>query len=125
MLSAVGGRTAAGVRAEDIACRYGGDEFIALLSNLNDATIASIAEKIRKHIDETYSIDGMEIHIGASIGLAVYPDDGERYDSLLQHADAAMFRDKAARRALSSLCEIDDSASAGNRERLTATCAGG
>jgi len=107
LLSAVGRRIAAGVRAEDIACRYGGDEFIALLSNLDDAAIvAGIAEKIRKHIDESYSIDGMEIHIGASIGVAVYPDDGERYAVLLQHADDAMFRDKAARRAASSLCEM-------------------
>jgi diguanylate cyclase (GGDEF)-like protein len=102
LLSAVGARIVAAVRAEDIACRYGGDEFIVLLSDLNDAAIAgSIAEKIRKHIGESYSIDGMEIHVGASIGLAVYPADGERYDVLLNRADAAMFRDKAARRARS------------------------
>lgn len=80
-----------------------------------------IAEKIRKHIGESYSIDGMEIHFGASIGLAVYPDDGERYDVLLQHADAAMFRNKAARRATSRLCEMKSSAGAANRERLAAT----
>ena len=99
LLTAVGARIAAGVRAEDIACRYGGDEFIALISDLEDAAIVGgIAEKIRKHIDESYSIDGMEIHIGASIGLAVYPGDGERYDVLLQHADASMYRDKAAHR---------------------------
>jgi len=91
LLSAVGARIAASVRADDIACRYGGDEFVALLSNLNDAAIAvSIAEKIRKHIGECYSIDGIEIHITASIGLAVYPTDGERYDALLNRADAAM-----------------------------------
>jgi diguanylate cyclase (GGDEF)-like protein len=110
LLSAVGGRIAAGVRAEDIACRYGGDEFIALLSNIDDASIAgTIAEKIRKHIDESYSIGGVKIHVGASIGVAVYPDDGERYDVLLQRADAAMFRDKAAHRATSSLCEMNGS----------------
>ena len=111
LLTAVGARIAAGVRAEDIACRYGGDEFIALISNLDDAAIVGgIAEKIRKHINESYSIDGMEIHIGASIGLAVYPDDGESYDVLLQRADASMYRDKAARRTSSSLCEMRASA---------------
>lgn len=98
LLSAVGARIAAGVRAEDLACRYGGDEFIALLSNLDDAAIANnVAEKIRKHIGESYSIDGMEIHITASIGLAVYPADGQHYDELLNRADAAMYRDKADR----------------------------
>ena len=121
LLSAVGGRIAASVRAEDIACRYGGDEFIALISNLDDAAIAgSIAKKIRMHIDESYSIDGMNIHIGASIGLAVYPDDGERYDVLLRHADAAMFRDKAARHAANRLCEMNACGSASSPERLTA-----
>ena len=100
LLSAVGARIAAGVRAEDLASRYGGDEFIALLSDLDDAAIASnVAEKIRKHIGETYSIDGMEIHITASIGLALYPADGGSYDALLNRADAAMYVDKAARRS--------------------------
>jgi diguanylate cyclase (GGDEF)-like protein len=100
LLSAVGARIAAGVRGEDIACRYGGDEFVALLSNLDDAAIAGrIAEKIRKHIGESYSIDGMTIHVTASIGLAVYPADGEHYDALLSRADAAMYRDKADRRS--------------------------
>ncbi len=107
LLSAVGARIAGGVRAEDIACRYGGDEFVALLSNLNDAAIAGrVAEKIRQDIGQRYSIDGKEIHVGASVGFAVYPDDGEHCDVLLQHADTAMFRDKAARRRSSSLCEM-------------------
>ncbi|MGH8129893.1 MAG: GGDEF domain-containing protein, partial [Steroidobacteraceae bacterium] len=107
LVSAFGARMAAGVRGEDIACRYGGDEFIALLTNLDDAAIAGkFAEKIRKHIGESYSFDGTEIHISASIGLAVYPADGEHYDSLLNRADAAMYRDKAARRSKSTLCEM-------------------
>ena len=98
LLSAVGARIATSVRAEDLACRYGGDEFIALLSDVDDAEVASIvAEKIRKHIGESYSIDGMEIHITASIGLALYPADGQQYDALLNRADAAMYVDKASR----------------------------
>jgi diguanylate cyclase len=113
LLSAVGARIAASVRDDDIACRYGGDEFVALLSNLSDGALAvSIVEKIRRHIGEPYSIDGMEIHIGASIGLAVYPSDGERYDALLNRADAAMYRDKAARRAR-NMCEAPISVGVG------------
>src|SRR5688572_5756186 len=100
LLSAVGARIATGIRAGDIACRYGGDEFIALLSNLDDAAIAgSVAEKIRQHIGESYLIDGMKIHVTASIGLAIYPADGEHYDALLNRADAAMYRDKADQRS--------------------------
>lgn len=63
------------IRAEDIASRYGGNEFVGLLSNLDDATIAGkFAERIRKRIGECYSIGGMEIDVGAAIGLAAYPD---------------------------------------------------
>ena len=58
---------------------------------------ALLREKIRKHIGESYSIDGVEIHITASIGLALYPADGQNYEALLNRADAAMYRDKAGR----------------------------
>lgn len=98
LLSAVGARIVTSVRAEDLACRYGGDEFIALLSDVDDGAVAGIiAEKIRKHIGESYTIDGIEIHVTASIGLALYPADGQDYDVLLNRADAAMYRDKADR----------------------------
>jgi len=98
LLTAVGSRIAACVRTDDIACRYGGDEFVILLTNLGDTSFAfGVSQKIREHIAETYTIDGHEIRISASIGLAVYPDEGDRWDALLSHADAAMYRDKAAR----------------------------
>ncbi len=126
VLSAVGARIAAGIRAEDLACRYGGDEFIALLSNLNNGIVADrIAEKVRSDIGRCYSIDGVEIKIGASVGLAMYPQDGECHDALLQHADAAMIRDKAARRATSSLCEMKERCGSVNVTRLTRICAEG
>lgn len=98
VLTVVGAGIAACVRCDDIACRYGGDEFVALLTNLGDTSIAfGVSQKIRKHIAESYTIDGHEIRITASIGLAVYPDEGDRWGALLSHADAAMYRDKAAR----------------------------
>jgi diguanylate cyclase (GGDEF)-like protein len=124
LLTAIGAHIAAGIRAEDLACRYGGDEFVALLPNLDGDVIAGrIAEKIRLDIGRRYAIDGREIQIGASVGIAVYPHDGERHDTLLQHADAAMFRDKAVRRAASSLCEMEGIAGASNREKPAETCA--
>lgn len=98
LLAAVASRVAACVRTDDIACRYGGDEFVVLLTNLSDTSVAiGVSEKIRGHIAESYTIGGHEIRITASIGLAVYPDEGDRWGALLSHADAAMYRDKAAR----------------------------
>ena len=74
---------------------------MVLLTNLDDAMCAiRIAEHIRERIGQRYSIDGEEICITASVGLAGYPADGERYEALLNHADASMYRDKAARRAI-------------------------
>lgn len=117
LLTVVAARIATCVRAEDIASRYGGDEFVVLLTNFNDVAIAvGIVEKIRDHLGERYSIDGNDVHVSASIGLAMYPDDGERYDALLNRADAAMYRDKAARRARAASLETSFAAGTGQRE---------
>jgi diguanylate cyclase (GGDEF)-like protein len=95
LLTAAAARITACIRAEDIACRYGGDEFVVLLSNIDDIQAASkIAKTIRDHICQRYSIDGNEFRIAASIGLAAYPRDGERCDVLLRCADASMYRSK-------------------------------
>ena len=100
LLAGVAARISSCVRADDVACRYGGDEFVVLLTNLDDAVCAiTVAEHIRERIGQRYSIDGEEVCITASIGLAAYPADGERYEALLNHADASMYRDKAAHRA--------------------------
>jgi diguanylate cyclase len=110
LLAVIARRIAACVRAEDIACRYGGDEFVALLTNLGDPAIATaVSQKIRDHIAESYTIAGHEIRITASIGLSVYPDHGDRFDALLNHADVAMYRDKSARRECRQSVESQDS----------------
>jgi diguanylate cyclase (GGDEF)-like protein len=99
LLTVVGARIAACVRSDDIACRYGGDEFVVLLGKLSDPAIAArTAESIRQSIGRHYAIEGQTIDITASIGIAIYPDDGLRYDVLLGRADDAMYRDKSARR---------------------------
>jgi len=98
LLTAVAARITNCIRTEDIACRYGGDEFVVLLANLSDAAIAAdIGAKIREHLDRRYSIDGHESHVTASVGLAFYPADGEHCDALLSRADALMYRNKSAR----------------------------
>ena len=116
LLSGVAARIATCVRADDFACRYGGDEFVVLLTNLNDAQSAmGIAEQIRERIGQRYSIDGNEVCITASIGLAAYPTDGERYDALLERADASMYCDKASRRGHAESSNV--SATTGVRHR--------
>jgi diguanylate cyclase (GGDEF)-like protein len=99
LLTVVGARIAACVRFDDIACRYGGDEFVVLLGNdANPSVAAHTARNIRESIGRHYAIEGQRLNITASIGIATYPDDGLRYDVLLGRADDAMYRDKAARK---------------------------
>jgi diguanylate cyclase len=109
LLTIVAARILASVRADDIACRYGGDEFVVLMSKIRDsAMVGSIAEKIRERIDGCYGIDDNEVHISASVGFAVYPTHGEHCDALLKYADDSMYRSKAARHGGSG--EADTSA---------------
>ena len=98
LLTAVAARITSCIRTEDIACRYGGDEFVVLLSNLSDPAIAAdIGEKICEHIGRRYSIDGEESRVTAAVGLALYPADGEHSEELISYADALMYRNKSAR----------------------------
>jgi diguanylate cyclase (GGDEF)-like protein len=97
LLVAVAARIASIIRAGDLACRYGGDEFVALLPNLGDRKAAmEILDKMRKHLSEPYSIGGQRLSISASIGLAIYPLDGEDWVALLKCADRSMYRSKSA-----------------------------
>lgn len=114
LLTVVASRIASCVRAEDVACRYGGDEFVVMLADINEAAIAvGIAETIRSRIEGLYSINGQELRISASIGLALYPSDGDQWDALLNCADASMYRDKIHRqgRHRPSLAALDQEAS--------------
>jgi len=89
----VASRIAGALRAEDIACRYGGDEFVVLLLNVDQVDVANmIADKIRERIGRPWSMDGRPIRVTASIGVAIYPLDGEHYDALMSCADASMYR---------------------------------
>jgi diguanylate cyclase (GGDEF)-like protein/PAS domain S-box-containing protein len=95
LLKAVAQRLVECVRASDTVSRQGGDEFVILLSELgNVEDAAACAEKILQAIQPPYLIDGDEIHITASIGIAVYPADGVGSEALLQSADLAMYEAK-------------------------------
>lgn len=92
VLISVAARLMACIRSGDTAARYGGHEFVVLLADVeNTASAIEIAEKIGRRIEEHYFIDGNEIRTSASIGLAMYPADGEDCDALLTHADRFLF----------------------------------
>lgn len=85
------------LRKSDLAARLGGDEFAVVLC-ADAAESAAVADKLTRLLAEPYNIDGIELHAGASIGIATYPASGTTIDSLLASADAAMYAVKAARK---------------------------
>ncbi|MGZ8274306.1 MAG: diguanylate cyclase domain-containing protein [Burkholderiaceae bacterium] len=96
ILQQVAVRLHASIRASDTACRYGGDEFVVLLPELEGRRSAlATARKIRTRLAAPYVVDGSEITVTASIGTAVYPVDGNEYGELMRVADESMYRDKA------------------------------
>jgi diguanylate cyclase (GGDEF)-like protein/PAS domain S-box-containing protein len=84
------------MRAVDTLARKGGDEFIVLLPDMVKADDASmIAEKILNELKAPFTINGQDVHISASIGIAILPRDGESIDTILKNADIAMYKVKA------------------------------
>ena len=95
LLKGVAERIMSCIRVQDTVARLGGDEFTMALDGIEDAkVIASIADKICTKLAESYSFAGRDIFVTASIGIAVYPDDGTDVDMLMKRADTAMFRAK-------------------------------
>ena len=86
-------------RDSDTVSRQGGDEFVVLLSDMQQAEDAAIcARRILHALAQTHSIDQHELHITASIGVSVYPDDGLDATTLIKNADTAMYRAKESGR---------------------------
>jgi len=96
LLKDVGQRLQAHLRDVDTVSRLGGDEFVVLLRDLSDSTDATlVADKLCQSIAQPYPISSLDISsISASIGVALYPGDGDDIDVLLERADQAMYRAK-------------------------------
>lgn len=95
VLQEIASRLSASVRAVDTVARLGGDEFVVVAPGLSrEEDIVLVADKIVGALAATMPIAGHDFNIGASIGCALYPDHGEDMESLLKHADTAMYQAK-------------------------------
>lgn len=84
------------VRRQDTVARLGGDEFAILLPGLADPTdVRLLAAQMIDALHKPYDLDGADVFTSASIGISVYPENGETYDDLLSRADEAMYRAKS------------------------------
>jgi len=117
LLAVIGRRLADVVRdADDVVARLGGDEFVVLALGLRDlAAVRSMCERISRAVTEPVTIDGLEVSVGASIGVALAPDHGEDFGALLQSADIAMYD---AKRRRSGWQVYRDDLARGDREEL-------
>ncbi len=96
LLCAVAERIATQVRKSDTVAREGGDEFLVLLEEVGTtANAGTVAGKLLQSLASPYQIEGQSLHCSGSIGIAMYPGDGDDAEQLIKHADAAMFDSKA------------------------------
>jgi diguanylate cyclase (GGDEF)-like protein len=92
------------LRSGDMLARLGGDEFAALLPMVHSrADAEDISLRLERSFDEPIAIEGYLLRGSASVGIAIYPEDGTSKDSLLSTADAAMYVDKHMRKQLSGV----------------------
>jgi diguanylate cyclase (GGDEF)-like protein/PAS domain S-box-containing protein len=99
LLQSVSKRLLAGVRGSDTVSRQGGDEFVILLSEISHPEdAATSAKKIILSLNEPHSIGGHDLDIAGSIGISVYPEDGEDAETLIKNADTAMYHAKESGR---------------------------
>jgi diguanylate cyclase (GGDEF)-like protein len=97
LLREVGQRLALSLRGGDSVARLGGDEFAVLASGLDDADDALVvARKLRHAVEWPFTLRGLTLEVEASIGIAIFPDHGTDVDTLLRHADVAMYQSKEA-----------------------------
>jgi diguanylate cyclase (GGDEF)-like protein len=118
LLCAVADRLQEATRAADVVARQGGDEFLVLLADIEPHDLPAdqeyarkaaevVAKKIRRTLRAPFVVSGVEIFVSASIGVSLYPDDARDSETLLKHADAAMYRAKDAGRDCHALYAVD------------------
>jgi len=98
VLREVSKRLVEAMREPDTVARLGGDEFVLLIEDLRDGEIEYLVERCRSALTAPVVIGGREHRVSASMGIAVYPEDGDEVGELLKSADAAMYRAKQSGR---------------------------
>ncbi|MHA6495429.1 putative bifunctional diguanylate cyclase/phosphodiesterase [Pseudomonas borbori] len=118
LLIGVAERLRATLRAQDTLARLGGDEFVLLVKIASPDDAAALAEKLCDSINQPFVLPRHELHVSASIGIAVYPGDGEDGRDLMLHADAAMYHTKNSGRNGHSFFEGSMNANSAEKLRL-------
>jgi diguanylate cyclase (GGDEF)-like protein/PAS domain S-box-containing protein len=121
LLQSVSHRLQANVRGSDTVSRQGGDEFVVLLYEITHAEDAAIsAAKILLSLSAPHSVGGQDLHIDGSIGISIYPGDGEDAEALIKNADTAMYHAKKKGRNNFQFFKADMNLKAVRRQSLEA-----
>ncbi|MBD7907614.1 sensor domain-containing protein [Sporosarcina gallistercoris] len=91
VLKAVANRLSLCLGPNDLACRLAGDEFVLMIRETDPAKVKEISLRIIEEISNAYTFSSIEVYITPSIGISRFPMDGEDYDTLMRHADTALF----------------------------------
>jgi diguanylate cyclase (GGDEF)-like protein len=97
LLRGVGPRLSATVRPGDVVARLGGDEFGVLLKDADADIAAELAVRLRAALGRAHPLAGISLHVGASLGIAAFPEHAQDASTLLRHADVAMYEAKRGR----------------------------
>lgn len=90
----VADRLSSGIRDSDTIARIGGDEFCAIFEDVERVVAEKLAMKLVELVEPTFQVNGHTLQVGASIGIAIFPENGETPELLFQHADVAMYEAK-------------------------------
>ena len=118
LIQMVGQRLSGVLKSGDLLARLGGDEFAVIVADADRAAAGVVAKRLRDVLQDSFLLDELTLHIDASIGIAIVPDDGDDVVQLLQRADRAMYRAKSDGSGLASFSSDRDG---GGADRLVTT----